>query len=135
MLNTETDGPRRKSAQRNERTLEDFLRAFGPNIMALMRQQYWGVLCGQDLEDIVSINLFRLWTARVRFQSTCAFSELWSTRLVVLEVRVAEQSPSLSVAAIPPQNIRWPSVQDGTNGRRIRNHCSTSRNSSLRHQT
>ena len=77
MLNTEQTDLAKRLLNDDERALEDLLCAFGPYIMALMKQRYWGVLCEQDLEDIISIGLFRLWTARERFDSTRGSIQVW----------------------------------------------------------
>ena len=87
MLNTEQTDLAERLLNDDERALEDLLRTFGPNIMALMKQRYWGVLCEQDLEDIISIGLFRLWTARKRFDSTRGSIQVWFFRIVENAVR------------------------------------------------
>ncbi len=82
MLNTEQMDIATRLLNDDESALEELLRTFGPNIMALMKQRYWGVLGEADIEDILSIALFRLWTARRRFDSSRGSIQVWFFRIV-----------------------------------------------------
>ncbi|MEZ6062210.1 MAG: sigma-70 family RNA polymerase sigma factor [Planctomycetaceae bacterium] len=66
----------------DEHVLEDILRAFGPVILAVMSRRYADVLRETDIEDVISIGLFRLWTHRRRFDSQKSSLKVWYFRIV-----------------------------------------------------
>lgn len=66
----------------DESVLEGILRLSGPSVMAVMKRRYYGVLNEADLEDIMSIGLFRLWTARQRFDPLRGSVQVWFFRIV-----------------------------------------------------
>lgn len=68
--------------QDDEQVLEDVLRAFGPAIMVVLGNRYRGVLKAQDIEDVLSVGLFRLWTHRLRFDESKASLKVWFFRIV-----------------------------------------------------
>lgn len=68
--------------QDDEQVLEDVLRAFGPPILAVLGQRYRDVLRSQDIEDVLSIGLFRMWTNRARFDAKKASLKVWLFRIV-----------------------------------------------------
>jgi len=82
MQNTEQTDLAARLLNDDEHVLEDLLRSFGPKIMAIMKQRYLGVLCEADIEDVLSIGLFRLWSTRERFDSTRGSLEVWFFRIV-----------------------------------------------------
>lgn len=68
--------------QDDEQVLEDVLRMFGPSILAVLGQRYRHVLREQDIEDVLSIGLFRMWTNRNRFDRRKASLKVWLFRIV-----------------------------------------------------
>ncbi|MFK7822304.1 MAG: RNA polymerase sigma factor [Planctomycetaceae bacterium] len=68
--------------QDDEQVLEDVLRVFGPSILAVLGQRYRDVLRRQDIEDVLSIGLFRMWTNRARFDAAKASLKVWLFRIV-----------------------------------------------------
>lgn len=61
--------------------LEDILRTFGAGILGLLRRRYREVLREEDLEDVLSIGLFRLWKCRQRYQQERASLRVWLYRI------------------------------------------------------
>ena len=82
MQDTELSDLSARLLNEDEHVLEDILHAFGPGIMTLMKRRYRGVLCEADLEDVLSIGLFRLWTARDRFDDRRGSIQVWFFRIV-----------------------------------------------------
>lgn len=68
--------------QDDEQVLEEVLRAFGPSILAVLGQRYRDVLASQDIEDVLSIGLFRMWTNRAKFDANKASLKVWLFRIV-----------------------------------------------------
>ena len=68
--------------QDDEQVLEEVLRAFGPSILAVLSQRYRDVLRSQDIEDVLSIGLFRMWTNRAKFDAKKASLKVWLFRIV-----------------------------------------------------
>ena len=66
----------------DEQVLEDVLRAFGPSILAVLGNRYRDVLRTQDIEDVLSIGLFRMWTNRAKFDAGKASLKVWLFRIV-----------------------------------------------------
>jgi len=66
----------------DEQVLEDVLRAFGPSILAVLGNRYRDVLRTQDIEDVLSIGLFRMWTNRAKFDADKASLKVWLFRIV-----------------------------------------------------
>lgn len=65
----------------DERVLEDILRRYGGAVFALLRSRFQGVLHHEDLEDILSIALYRLWKARSRFDDCRGSLRSWWYRI------------------------------------------------------
>jgi len=61
--------------------LEEILRSFGAGILGLLRRRFRGVLREEDVEDVLSIGLFRLWISRDRYQSDRASLRVWRYRI------------------------------------------------------
>jgi RNA polymerase sigma factor (sigma-70 family) len=61
--------------------LEDILRSFGAGIIGLLRRRFGEVLREEDLEDVLSIGLFRLWNSRDRYQVEQASLRVWWYRI------------------------------------------------------
>jgi RNA polymerase sigma factor (sigma-70 family) len=66
----------------DEQVLEDILRAFGPLILVVMGRRYAQVLKEPDIEDVLSIGLYRLWVNRQRFDRNKASLKVWLFRIV-----------------------------------------------------
>jgi RNA polymerase sigma factor (sigma-70 family) len=61
--------------------LEEILRLFGAGIWGLLRRRFREVLRAEDLEDVLSIGLFRLWLRRDRFQLDRVSLRVWLYRI------------------------------------------------------
>lgn len=66
----------------DEQVLEEILRSFGPMILAVLTRRYREVLRETDVEDVVSIGLYRLWINRIRFDRRKASLKVWFFRIV-----------------------------------------------------
>lgn len=66
----------------DEQVLDEILRLFGPSVLRVLGRRYQGVLRETDIEDVMSIGLFRLWTNRQRFDSGKASLKVWFFRIV-----------------------------------------------------
>lgn len=66
----------------DEDVLADVLQEFGPAVSAVLRQRYEGVLDAADVEDVISIGLFRLWNSRARYDSAKSSLKVWFFRIV-----------------------------------------------------
>lgn len=66
----------------DEQVLEEILGAFGPAILAVLARKYRGVLGAHDLEDLLSIGLYRLWTHRTRFELSRGSLRAWFFQIV-----------------------------------------------------
>lgn len=65
----------------DERVLEDILRRFGGMIISVLTRRYQGVLCEADIEDVLSVGLFRLWQHRNRYCPKRASVKVWLFRI------------------------------------------------------
>ena len=61
----------------DEDVLEEILRAFGPPVLFVLRQKFDGVLTREDIEDVVSIALDRLWQSRQRYDDRRGSLKTW----------------------------------------------------------
>ncbi len=66
----------------DEQALDDILRTFGPMVLVVLTRRYENVLKEPDIEDVMSIGLFRLWVNRARFNSSKASLKVWFFRIV-----------------------------------------------------
>ncbi|MEQ9407353.1 MAG: sigma-70 family RNA polymerase sigma factor [Fuerstiella sp.] len=66
----------------DEQVLDEVLRAWGPVILVVLTRRYQHVLRETDIEDVVSIGLFRLWKNRARFDHRKASLRVWFFRIV-----------------------------------------------------
>lgn len=66
----------------DERALDEVLRLIGPVVLVVLTRRYQGVLHETDIEDVMSIGLFRLWTNRARFDRRRASLKVWFFRIV-----------------------------------------------------
>ncbi|MCP4506423.1 MAG: sigma-70 family RNA polymerase sigma factor [Fuerstiella sp.] len=66
----------------DEQALDDVLRLFGPMMLVVLTRRYQSVLRETDIEDVISIGLFRLWTNRARFDRRRASLKVWFFRIV-----------------------------------------------------
>lgn len=71
----------------DEQVLEEILRTYGPSVIAVMGSRYRGVLCEADLEDVLSIGLFRLWKGRQRFDRDKSSLKVWFFLIVESAIR------------------------------------------------
>ncbi len=51
----------------DEQVLEEILRTIGPSVRAVLRRKYEEVLGDADIEDLLSIGLYRIWVSRQRY--------------------------------------------------------------------
>ena len=61
--------------------LSDILRSFGAGILGLLRRRFRDALREEDLEDVLSIGLFRLWNNRDRYDRERASLRVWWFRI------------------------------------------------------
>ncbi len=61
--------------------LADILRVFGAGILALLRRRFRDALREEDLEDVLSVGLFRLWNSRQCYQHERASLRVWLYRI------------------------------------------------------
>ena len=82
MQTTEQSDLTQRLLDDDEHVLDDILRAFGPMILAVLGKRFDGILREQDLEDVLSIGLFRMWTSRRRYDGQKASLKVWLFRIV-----------------------------------------------------
>jgi len=71
----------------DEQVLEDVLRQFGPAFRAVLRRQFGEVLSDGDIEDVLSIGLFRFWKNRHQYDERRGRLRVWFFRIVVNAAR------------------------------------------------
>lgn len=81
MQTTEQADMAQRLLDNDEQVLEDVLRAYGPMILVVLTRRYQNVLREPDIEDVVSIGLFRLWNNRARFDRRKASLKVWFFRI------------------------------------------------------
>lgn len=67
--------------ENDQSCLDDILRSFGAGILGLLRRRFRDVLREEDLEDVLSMGLFRLWNSRDRYQVERASLRVWWYRI------------------------------------------------------
>ena len=82
MLTTEQTDLAQRLRDGDQQALNDVLRLFGPMILNVMVRRYENVLREPDIEDVMSIGLFRLWKNRSRFDDNKASLKVWFFRIV-----------------------------------------------------
>ncbi len=111
-------GERLRSAE--EQTLSEILQLYGPSVSAILRSRYRGVLNSSDVDDVLSIALFRLWQARENYDDQKSSLRVWFLRIAenaardVLKVgwykarqkEVSTASPRLAEYSDPRKNGR-----------------------------
>lgn len=65
----------------DEHTLSEILRLYGPSARAILRSRFRGVLNANDIDDVLSIALFRLWQARETYDSMKSSLRVWFLRI------------------------------------------------------
>jgi len=66
----------------DEQVLEDILRQIGNQVRAVLLKKYSGVLGEADLDDALSLGLYRVWNSRSRFDETKSSLRVWFFRIV-----------------------------------------------------
>ena len=74
----------------DEQTLAEILRLYGPFVIAILRSRFQGVLSPSDVDDVVSIALFRLWQARENYDGMKSSLRVWFLRIAENAARVGE---------------------------------------------
>ena len=82
MPSTEQADLARRLLDDDEQVLDDILRTYGPSLLAMLGSRYQGVMCKADLEDVLSIGLFRLWKSRHRFDRNKSSLKVWFFRIL-----------------------------------------------------
>lgn len=82
MQTTEQADLAQRLLEDDEQALEDVLRLFGPPVLVVLARRYQSVLRETDIEDVISIGLYRLWTNRARFDRRKASLKVWFFRIV-----------------------------------------------------
>lgn len=67
--------------QHDESALEGLLRTEGPAVHRVLAQKFVSVLREADIDDVLSIALFRLWRARERYDAAKGSLRLWFFRI------------------------------------------------------
>ena len=78
---TDDDDLAQRLLENDQGCLDDILRSFGAGILGLLRRRFRDVLREEDLEDVLSMGLFRLWTSRNRYQMNLASLRVWWYRI------------------------------------------------------
>lgn len=71
----------------DEQVLEEILRTYGPAVSFVLTRRYLDVLSAADIEDALSVGLFRLWNSRQRFDPQQSSLKVWFFRIVENAVR------------------------------------------------
>lgn len=87
MQTTEQADMAQRLLDNDEQVLDEILRTLGPVILSVMSRRYQGILPETDIEDAVSIGLFRLWKNRGRFDAGKASLKVWFFRIVENAIR------------------------------------------------
>lgn len=67
--------------ENDQGSLDDVLRAFGAVVLALLRRRFREVLREEDLEDVLSMGLYRLWKSRHLYDPARASLRVWWFRI------------------------------------------------------
>lgn len=81
MQTTEQADMAQRLLDNDEQVLDDVLRAYGPMLLIVLTRRYQNVLREPDIEDVVSIGLYRLWKNRSRFDRRKASLKVWFFRI------------------------------------------------------
>lgn len=65
----------------DEQTLAEILHLYGPFVIAVLRSRFQGVLGACDIDDVVSIALFRVWQARESYDGMKSSLRVWFLRI------------------------------------------------------
>ena len=65
MQKTEQEALADRLPTHDEQALEEILRACGPAVMGVLKRRYVGVLGEADIEDAISVGLYRLWKTEI----------------------------------------------------------------------
>lgn len=65
----------------DEQTLAEILRLYGPFVIAILRSRFYGVLSASDIDDVLSIALFRVWQARDNYDGLRSSLRVWFLRI------------------------------------------------------
>lgn len=65
----------------DEDALEAALRAYGPQVKALLRRKFFGPLTDTDFEDVLAVALYRMWQYRTRYDAKRASLRVWFFRI------------------------------------------------------
>lgn len=102
----------------DEQTLAEILRLYGPFVIAILRTRFQGVLNASDIDDVLSIALFRLWQARESYDGMKSSLRVWFLRIAENAARdvlkfgwhkarrkeIATEPPRLAEYADPKKN-------------------------------
>lgn len=72
----------RKLSDDDESVLDEIMKQFGPALQQAMLRRYSNVFARPDIEDLVSIGLYRLWTSRERYDESRCSLRVWLFRIV-----------------------------------------------------
>ena len=101
-----------------EQVLEEILRILGPPISIVLSRRYHELLSEADIEDALSMGLYRLWNSRQTYDPDRASLKLWFFRIVENAIRdvlrlgwhrarsmeIGWESTALAQAARAPRN-------------------------------
>ena len=65
----------------DEQTLAEILRLYGPLVKAILHSRFQGTFNASDVDDVLSIALFRLWQAREQYDGMKSSLRVWFLRI------------------------------------------------------
>jgi RNA polymerase sigma factor (sigma-70 family) len=104
----------------DEHTLAEILRLYGPFVIAILRSRFHGVLTASDIDDVLSIALFRLWQARENYDGMRSSVRVWFLRIAENAARDVlkfgwHKARRKEVSTDPPRLAEY--ADPGKNGR------------------
>ena len=84
---TQQAGYEQRLVDGDEQVLVEILKDLGPPMRVVLVRRYQHVLREGDIDDAISIGLFRMWTNRAKFDVTKASLRVWLFRIVENAVR------------------------------------------------
>lgn len=80
-MTTDCSGLAQRLIDGDESVLRDILRQLAPAIGGALRQRYCGVLNDSDVEDVLAMGVFRMWSSRDRFDPSRGSLRVWFFRI------------------------------------------------------
>ena len=87
MTLTQQSSMEQRLIEGDERVLAEILRDLGPPMRAVLLRRYHHVLREGDIDDAISIGLYRMWANRAKFDGAKASLRVWLFRIVENAIR------------------------------------------------